>query len=129
MLPETDEGTFTITAEMPYGTSLEDKDAFLTPIEEYCLTLPEVEHVAFSAGSSSSPLTSSDSNTISVTLKGIEERSRSSEEVMKDVKEHFKDLAGAEITYQVTSSMSMSLSGSDVYKRQSINMPKTTGTP
>lgn len=34
---------------MPYGTSLEDKDAFLTPIEEYCLTLPEVEHVAFSA--------------------------------------------------------------------------------
>ena len=114
LLPETDEGTFTITAEMPYGTSLEDKDAFLTPIEEYCLTLPEVEHVAFSAGSSSSPLTSSDSNTISVTLKGIEERSRSSEEVMKDVKEHFKDLAGAEITYQVTSSMSMSLSGSDI---------------
>ena len=55
LLPETDEGTFTITAEMPYGTSLEDKDAFLTPIEEYCLTLPEVEHVVFSAGSSSSP--------------------------------------------------------------------------
>ncbi len=114
LLPETDEGTFSITAELPYGTSLEEKDAFLTPIEEYCLTLPEVEHVSFSAGSSSSPLMSSDSNTISVTLTGLEERSRSTKEVMNDVKEHFKDLAGAEITYETTSSMSMNLTGSDI---------------
>lgn len=113
LLPETDEGTFSITAELPYGTTLEDKDAFLTPIEEYCLTLPEVEHVAFSAGSSSS-LLSSGSNTISVTLVDKQDRDRSTKEVMKDVKNQFRDLAGAEVTYEITSSMSMNLTGSDI---------------
>ena len=45
LLPATDEGTFSVTAKMPYGTSLSERDAFLSPVEEYCLTLPEVDHV------------------------------------------------------------------------------------
>ncbi len=115
LLPATDEGTFSVTAEMPYGTSLEERDRFLTPIEEYCLTLPEVEHITYSAGSSSSALTSaSATDSISVTLVEREQRERSTEQVMDDVRQHFRDLAGAEMTYEMTSSMSMSLSGSDV---------------
>ncbi len=115
LLPATDEGTFSVTAKMPYGTSLSERDAFLSPVEEYCLTLPEVDHVTYSVGSSSSALTSSSSSdSISVTLVDREERDRTTEQVMNDVKEQFRDLAGAEMTYEMTSSMSMTLTGSDV---------------
>ena len=113
LIPATDEGTFTVTAEMPYGTPLEERDEFLGQVEEYCLSLPEVEHVAFSVGSSSSMISSS-SDSISVTLVDREERGRDTEDVLDDVKEHFKDLAGAEMSYELSSSMSMSLSGSDI---------------
>lgn len=113
LIPETDEGSFSISADLPYGTSLEEKDAFLTPIEEYCLQLPEVEHITLSAGGSATIL-SSDSNTISVTLKDADERARSTKEVMNDVKDHFKNLAGAEMSYEMTSSMGMSMSGADI---------------
>lgn len=114
LLPQTDEGMFSIHVTMPYGTSLDDKDAFMTPIEEYCLTLPEVEHVSLSAGASSSQLLSSDSNQITVTLKDEEKRTRSTEKVLKDVKTHFRNLAGAEVTYELSSSMSANLTGADI---------------
>lgn len=113
LIPETDEGSFSITAELPYGTSLEEKDAFLTPIEEYCLQLPEAEHITLSAGGSDTVL-STDSNTISVTLKDAEERERSTKEVMNDVKNQFRNLAGAEMSYEMTSSMSISMTGADI---------------
>jgi len=85
----------------------------MADIEEYILELPEVEHVSLTVGESSSILSSS--NVISANLVPASKRSRDSEEVMRDVKHRFKDLAGAEITYAVTDSLGMTaLAGADL---------------
>ena len=44
----------------------------------------------------------------------MEQRDRSTKEVMNDVKDHFSNLAGAEMSYEMTSSMGMSMSGADI---------------
>ena len=112
LIPESDEGSFTITVEMPYGTDVNDQSAYMAQIEEYVLQQPEVDTIALTAGSTGSSLISA-GNSISVTLVDAEERSRSTEEVMNDVKDKFKDLAGADISYDTTSSISIS-SGADL---------------
>ncbi|MCI8284049.1 MAG: efflux RND transporter permease subunit [Firmicutes bacterium] len=114
LMPEMDEGSFSVSVDMPYGTTIEAKDAYMSEIENYILELPELEHATVNIGGSVGMSTSS-SNSISVTLKSLEERNRSTKEVMNDVKDHFKDLAGAEIEYSITSSMGTSaLGGSDL---------------
>ena len=113
LIPPMDEGGFTVTVGMPQGTSLEEYNDFMADIEEYILQLPETEHVSITVGESSSLLSSS--NIITANLVPSSKRSRDTEEVMRDVKHHFKDLAGAEVTYAITDSLGMTaLAGADL---------------
>lgn len=113
LIPEMDEGSFSVTVEMPEGTSLEEQDEFIKPLEEYVLNIPELDNVTLSVGSSSASSLISSGNSVSVVLK--EDRTRSTKEVMNEMKDHFKDLAGAEVSYSLTSSMgTTALGGSDL---------------
>jgi HAE1 family hydrophobic/amphiphilic exporter-1 len=114
LIPEMDEGSFSVTVEMPEGTSIEEQDAYIQPLEEYVLAIPELDHVTLSVGGSTGiSSVMSSGNSLSVTLK--EDCERSTKSIMNEMKDHFKDLSGAEITYEVTSSMSTSeLGGSDL---------------
>lgn len=113
LIPEMDEGSFSVTVEMPEGTSLEEQEAFIAPLEEYVLNIPELDHVTLSVGSSSASSLMSSGNSVSVVLK--EDRARSTKEVMNEMKDEFKDLAGAEVSFSLTSSMgTTALGGSDL---------------
>ncbi|MBR5228869.1 MAG: efflux RND transporter permease subunit, partial [Firmicutes bacterium] len=113
LIPAMDEGGFTVTVEMPHGTSLAEHDAYMAQIEEYLIQQPEVEHISMTVGEASSLLSSS--NVITANLVPSSKRSKSTEEVMRDTKRHFKDLAGAEITYAITDSLGMTaLAGADL---------------
>lgn len=113
LIPEMDEGSFSVTVEMPEGTSLEEQDEFIKPLEEYVLNIPELDNVTLSVGSSSASSLISSGNSVSVVLK--EDRTRSTKEVMNEMKDNFKDLAGAEVSYSLTSSMgTTALGGSDL---------------
>lgn len=115
LIPEMDEGSFSVTVEMPEGTSLEEQDAYIKPLEDYVLNdIPELDHVTLSVGSSSDASSiMSSGNSVSVVLK--DDRTRSTKKVMNEMKEHFKDLAGADVTFELTNSMGMtSLGGSDL---------------
>lgn len=108
LIPEMDEGSFSVTVNMPEGTSVDEQDAYMQPLEEYALSeIPEVDHVTISIGESSgiSSLMSS-GNSISVVLK--DDRTRGTKEIMKEMKEHFSDLAGADVSFDMTSSLSTS---------------------
>lgn len=114
LIPEMDEGSFTINVDMPYGTTIKEKDDFLDNMQDYILSLPELEHVTTSAGATTSVSTSS-ANTVNVILKSSGDRKRSTKEVMKDVQEHFSDTAGAELTYALSDSTNATaLGGSDL---------------
>lgn len=88
LLPESDEGSISISAEFPYGTPLEKKDVVMSQIEDYVLTVPEVEHISMSTDSISS-MSTSNSATVTITLVDRSDRKRSSEEVASELREAF----------------------------------------
>ena len=115
LLPAADEGTFTVSVESPYGTSLKEKDVLASEIEKYILTLPETEHCTVDIGGSGNSMgmsfSAEASDTLSVTLIDKTERKRSTEEVAADVSKRFANLSGAEIDVNVTSTYSDMMSG------------------
>jgi HAE1 family hydrophobic/amphiphilic exporter-1 len=100
---------------MPYGTSLADKNAFLTEIEEYAMTIPEIRHCTLSAGSSGGMFSlGSGSSSVRVSLVPLGERKRSTEEIVDEVKEKLSLMTGADISVQASSTMSMMLGSVDM---------------
>jgi HAE1 family hydrophobic/amphiphilic exporter-1 len=90
LIPEMDEGSFSVTVEMPEGTSIEEQDAYIQPLEEYVLAIPELDHVTLSVGGSTGiSSVMSSGNSLSVTLK--EDCERSTKSIMNEMKDHFKD--------------------------------------
>lgn len=108
LMPTMDQGVFTISIDMPYGTSLEDKDEYIGKIEEYMLDIPEIEYLTVNVQGAASSATMSSSSTIEGTLVHVSKRNRTTQEIVDQVEDHFKDLAGAEISYSVTSAMGSS---------------------
>ncbi len=114
LIPASDEGMFTVTVDSPYGTSLEDRDTVLQPLEEYLLTLPETEHVSVDIASSSFLGGQTTSSTLSVVLCDKTQRSRSTADIVKQVKKEFSTVAGADITVSESSMMSSMMGGSEI---------------
>ncbi len=113
LMPEMDEGSVSISVATPYGTSLEDKDAILTQVENYVLKVPEVEHVSLSTAGMT-VLSGDGSATITVLLKDRSERDRSTKEVAADFKQALSGIAGAEITVSGSSSIESMFGSSDI---------------
>ena len=113
LMPESDEGSISISAEFPYGTPLEKKDKIMSEIEEYTLTVPEVEHIAMSTDSISSMSTSNNS-TVTITLVDKGDRRRSSEEVAKELQAVFADITEAKVEAQASSSVMGMFGSSDI---------------
>ncbi|MBQ8591090.1 MAG: efflux RND transporter permease subunit [Firmicutes bacterium] len=114
LLPESDQGMISISVEAPYGTSLEERNAMVSEMEEYLLTIPEVKHLSVDISSSSLLGGQSTTSTLSVTLTGKTERSRSTGEIAKEIKREFSDIAGADISVSETSMTSMMTGGASI---------------
>ena len=113
LLPETDEGTVSVSAEFPYGTPLEKKDKTMAEIESYILDLPETKHISMSTDSISSMSTSNNA-TVTVTLKDKSDRKRSSQEVADDLADVFASITEADVTAQASSSIMGMFGTSDI---------------
>lgn len=113
-MPAADEGMFTVSVDTPYGTSLEEKDAYMSQIETYILGLPEVEHCAIDIGHNSIGPMGSSNATMQVMLVPKQDRARSIWEIMDAAKAEFQTIAGAEITLVESSSVTAMLGGSDI---------------
>jgi len=114
LLPESDQGMITVSVEAPYGTPLAERDAMVTEMEDYLLTIPEVKHITLDIASSSLLGGQSTTSTLSVSLTGKTERSRSTGEIAKEIKQEFSDIAGADISVSETSMTSMMTGGADI---------------
>ena len=113
LLPEMDEGSVSITVETPYGTSLDDKDAILSQVENYILAVPEVDHVSVSTAGMTM-LSTSDSSTVTVLLKDRSERDKSTAEVADEMTTALSGISGAEITVSGSSSIESMFGSYDI---------------
>ena len=115
LLPSTDESSFSINVDLPYGTSLADKNAYITEIEEYVMTIPEIRHCTLRAGSGGGMFSLNDSSaSIRVSLVPLGERARGTEDVVNEVKEKLSLKTGADISVAASSTMSMMLGSVDM---------------
>jgi multidrug efflux pump subunit AcrB len=87
-LPHADEGGFVIDYQTPAGTALEETDRQMRRVEAVLLKTPEVASIQRRTGSELGLFaTQSNSGDVLVRLKGRRERSRSSEEIISDLRD------------------------------------------
>ena len=100
LLPTSDEGSFTITAEMPYGTSLEETDKTISQIERYVIdNIPELKICSVEIGSSNMfSLNSANQSTVTVNLVDKQDRKRSTTEIVNQTTMDLQDIVGAKLT-------------------------------
>ncbi|WP_097026531.1 efflux RND transporter permease subunit [Clostridium peptidivorans] len=130
--PATDEGQFTVSVELPEGSKVKDSEQILNTIENKIKDIKEVKSIFSSAGGGNSmSFTSSGQNkgSLIVSLKPLKERKRSTADVVDEVRELVKDIPGAKINIQA-SSTSMGAAGSAIsikVKGDNLNTLKNIG--
>ncbi len=108
LFPSADEGSFTVTMETPFGTSLKETDELVSEIEGFILNIPEVKTCTVSIGATSmmSMENTSNTTTIRVNLIDIKERNRSTSEIANEVREELQNIVGAETSISESSQSS-----------------------
>ncbi len=107
LMPTSDEGTLSISIELPAGTQLEATNEIAQQVEEIVMQNPYVETVYASVGSSGSVM-SGGGESASLTVNMVDEDERdgySTEDIGEQIREQTKDISGAEITFEASSSM------------------------
>ncbi len=114
--PVTDEGQINVSVNMPAGTELEKTDKLLEEMRNLIINIPEVKTVFTSSGSQGfmSLESGSNSGSITVILKDLKDRKRTTKEVSDDIRKASKDVPGAEISVSESSFMSMGSNGSAI---------------
>src|SRR4029453_9562684 len=93
-LPHADEGGFVIDYQTPAGTALEETDRLGRKVEQVLLKTPEVAAIQRRTGSELGLFaTQSNSGDVLVRLKGRGQRSRSSDEVIADLRDTLHEAA------------------------------------
>ncbi|MGE5560718.1 MAG: efflux RND transporter permease subunit [Chloroflexota bacterium] len=93
-IPDMDRGEFTISIDMPVGTSLAETDALVRQVEAAARKLPEIRYVTATVGSGGSVMSaggglfggSADSGTITVKIAPQRDRRRTIGAVMADLR-------------------------------------------
>jgi hydrophobic/amphiphilic exporter-1 (mainly G- bacteria), HAE1 family len=104
--PSEDDGQFTISTQMPPGTSLATNSAAMARVEQALLNLPEVESFTTTVGQSGSRAGGADRNgQIAVQLMEKAHRQRSVFQVMQDVRRVQRDVPGLQVRPGVESAL------------------------
>ncbi len=98
-IPKTDQGAFTVDVQLAQGKVLDETNSVINQVEEYVKDIPEVDIIYSTAGGSGGMMGSASSNEgqISVKLKDLSQRDRSTSQVVEELREKVKNIAGAEI--------------------------------
>ena len=109
LIPEMDEGQVSVAVSMPNGSTMEDTAAIEDRIAAIAVdTIPELEQIYYSTGSSTSIVSSSSGASITISLVDLDQRDRSSADIAKQLRHDLQDIAGCELTVSTSSTMSMS---------------------
>lgn len=114
--PKMDEGRFDVSIQMPKGSLIQNTDEVTKKLESLLVKIPELEMLHANVGGSDNLFggiggSNSDSATINVTLKPLTERKRSTSQIVEEVRNSIKNIAGAEIKISEVSSSFGGMSG------------------
>ena len=118
LMPASDEGTVSISIELPQGTKIEQTDKLVREIEEIVKNYDEIEIMTSSVGSGGmmAALGASSSNQATVTLSLKEDRKTSTADAVQKIRQMLSDITGAEISVEA-SNQSMSMASDEVQFR------------
>ncbi len=115
LMPESDEGIISISAQLPPGSKLDSADDICRTIEERVMQNENVETVFSNVGSGGTAGMfgggTSNSATLSVVLK--DDRKITTEDAANQIRESLADITGAEISLEASNS-SMGMSSSEL---------------
>ncbi len=104
--PKEDEGSFTVSIETPFGTTLEESDKIVKEVEGIVGKIKEKDKVFSKVGGSSGFSTSaSNKSTVDVMLIDQKDRNKSTEKIVNEVRKQVENIPGAKITVTESSSM------------------------
>ncbi len=113
LMPETDEGSLSISIELPSGSTLEKTDEIARKVESIVQERDDVETVFSSVGGGS--ILSSGSNVATLTVTLLDDRDLSTSDVCEEIRVSLKNLTGATFEVSASSSASgMSMSSNSV---------------
>ncbi len=95
-----DRGEFTVTVELPSGATLDHTNYVTQQVEEMVSKIPEVSKMFVNVGASTEGLVGQSSNNIAelnVALVSKEERSRSTDEIIKMIKTGVRNIPGVKV--------------------------------
>lgn len=101
LMPSMDQGSASITIELPNGSRLEETEKITNKVLEKIEDIEEIDVYYVTIGGDTTSVfygSDSDSATISLNLVSKSDRKRSTEEVAADIQNRVSDIAGAEIT-------------------------------
>jgi len=100
-LPASDEGQIDITISLPNGSELNETDNVVKEVEEILKDVEEIDYVYSSVGGGGTGMnmggSSTNSASMMVMLKNLDQRDRSSFEIADQIRSMVKDVPGAEI--------------------------------
>lgn len=113
LMPSSDEGTFTVTVKAPKSSKLEVVNELSLQVEQILEQIPELQTMNVSLSGSSGSIMGGESEESSISCKLVDknDRNRSTEEIVEEVRNNTKNIAGAEITVSASSSMSSMMGG------------------
>ncbi|MFW5718917.1 MAG: efflux RND transporter permease subunit [Halanaerobium sp.] len=91
-MPAADQGAFAISYTLPVGSSLEESNRAAVEIEEILSEIPEVDIMMTTVGTTDimQGISSSNSGSINVDLVDLNERERSIDQIMEEIREKVK---------------------------------------
>lgn len=102
LFPTSDSTSITIDVETPSGYLLDDTSSVVSEVEEILFAYPEIESFVSKIGNTGNAIQSGGDNPntakISIDLVEMEERERSSIEIVASLRKEVKNIAGADIT-------------------------------
>lgn len=118
LMPSSDEGTISVSVEMPQGTKLEDTDELSRQIEDIIAQNQYVDTISARIGSSTmSAITgaaSANTASITVTLVDKSERPVSTSDVVEELRGALSSIAGAELELEASSSTMAGMSSDEI---------------
>jgi hydrophobic/amphiphilic exporter-1 (mainly G- bacteria), HAE1 family len=93
--PTYDSGEFSVNVKAPIGTSLKKTVELATPLQQYISGLPEVSIVALNIGNGRNPV---NQGSMDVRLKPSDERKRSMQQIMDELRAQFRNVEGLKVT-------------------------------
>lgn len=115
LMPSSDEGMLSVSISLPPGSQLEQTDKITRSIEEILEKHEDVKTISASVGSGgmTGMMGGTTGNAASVTVTLRDDRKKTTNDVVAELREQMKDITGADISLEA-SSTAMSMSSEEV---------------